>query len=91
MPENLITRKEFLKKAFLGGFAIMLASKFGIPKVEAAGPAVVTDNRSGGGIHIGTSAPANQKLGWIDTGNYGVMKYWNGSGWTPIRSTWDND
>lgn len=91
MGDTLITRKDFLKKVTLGGFAVLFASKFGIPEVKAATSAVVSDNINSGGVHIGNSAPANIKLAWIDTGNYGVMKYHNGTSWIPIRSTWDND
>lgn len=35
-----------------------------------------------------TTAPSNTKLLWIDTGNGGIMKYYNGSAWVAIASTW---
>ena len=81
-----MTRKEFLKKATLGAIGLALFSKFGAGAAEAA---TVSDNLGKGGHHKGASAPTNKKMLWIDTNNDGVMKYWNGSAWTPIRSTWD--
>ena len=35
-----------------------------------------------------TTAPSNTKLLWIDTGNGGIMKYYNGSAWVAVASTW---
>ena len=39
-----------------------------------------------GGYHYGASAPANTKLLWIDTS--GVARFYNGSAWVPLASTW---
>lgn len=39
------------------------------------------------GSYAGTSAPTNTKVLWIDTSN-GVMKYYNGTAWTPIKAVW---
>ena len=41
-----------------------------------------------GGVAIGTSAPSDTGLAWIDTGNGGVLKYYNGSAWTTTKSVW---
>ena len=41
-----------------------------------------------GGSHVGSSAPPDTNILWIDTGNGGIVKYYNGSSWTPIASTW---
>ena len=41
-----------------------------------------------GGVSVGATAPTNTKLLWIDTGNGGVAKYWNGSAWTPTKAVW---
>lgn len=41
-----------------------------------------------GGSYKGTSAPSDTNILWIDTGNGGIVKYYNGSAWTPIASTW---
>ena len=41
-----------------------------------------------GGSYKGTSAPSDTNILWIDTGNGGIVKYYNGSAWTPITSTW---
>lgn len=84
--DERITRKEFLKRTALGAFSLVVLSKFGIPTVHAA---TVTDNLEDKGTHIGSTPPANLTRTWIDTNNDGVMKYWNGSAWAPIRSTWD--
>lgn len=83
---NVMSRREFLKKTGLGALALVLFGKFEVGNVEAA---TVSDNLSGGGSHIGETPPSNVKMTWIDTGNDGVMKYYDGSQWTPIRSTWD--
>ncbi len=42
----------------------------------------------GGGTHVGNTAPTNPKMLWIDTGNNNVAKYYNGTAWVPIPSTW---
>lgn len=86
MASNIVTRKEFLKKTMIGAMAIAL---FGKVSFNVADAAYVTDNLDGSGNHVGTTAPSNKKMTWVDTGNSGVMKYWDGSAWTPIRSTWD--
>lgn len=36
----------------------------------------------------GATAPTNTKLLWIDTSLGGVLKYYNGSAWTAIKSVW---
>lgn len=43
---------------------------------------------SGGGHVVSSTAPSNTNLLWVDTGNGGILKYYNGSAWTPIASTW---
>lgn len=35
-----------------------------------------------------TTAPSDTKLGWIDTANGNILKYYNGSAWTPIGAVW---
>lgn len=42
----------------------------------------------GGGIHIGKAAPDNTGLLWIDTGNGGISKYYNGAAWVPTKAVW---
>lgn len=88
MSETKITRKEFLKRSAFGVFSIAAFSLFKGVQVEAAS---VSDNLggNGGGTHIGSTAPTNKNKTWIDTGNSGVHKYWNGTTWIPVRSTWD--
>lgn len=41
-----------------------------------------------GGIVIGATAPSNTKVLWIDTGNGGIAKYYNGSAWVTVASVW---
>lgn len=41
-----------------------------------------------GGMVIGTTAPTQTTKGWIDTGNGGVLKYYNGSAWVAAKSVW---
>lgn len=37
----------------------------------------------------GTTAPTNTQLLWIDTtGGYNILKFYDGSNWTPITSVW---
>lgn len=43
---------------------------------------------SAGGHVVSSTAPSNTNLLWVDTGNGGILKYYNGSAWTPIASTW---
>jgi hypothetical protein len=45
------------------------------------------DNRKA--FHVGTSAPSNTNLLWIDTSTgRGVLTYHNGSAWTRTSSVW---
>lgn len=90
MSDNsVMTRKQFLKKLAVGLLGVLVVGKFGTEVVQAG----VSDNlnSSGGGSVIGTTPPANKKKTWIDTGNDGVMKYYDpeSADWIPIRSTWD--
>ena len=39
-------------------------------------------------LHIGTSAPSNTNLLWIDTANSNLLKFYNGSAWTAICAVW---
>ena len=38
--------------------------------------------------HIGPSEPSDKNIFWIDTSTGGVLKYWNGSAWTPLKAVW---
>lgn len=80
-----MTRAEFLKGSVMGLASLVLVTKFGGVTTQAG----VKDSLSKTGNHIGPTPPASKSMTWTDTGNSGVMKYWNGSAWTPIRSTWD--
>lgn len=41
-------------------------------------------------LHIGTTAPKDTGILWIDTGNSGVAKYYDttSKAWKPIGSVW---
>ena len=41
-----------------------------------------------GGSYVGTTAPTNTELLWIDTGNSGVLKYYNGTSWVATKAVW---
>lgn len=46
----------------------------------------------GGGVIVSSTAPAgDSSVLWVDTGNGGLAKYWNGSAWTPIaaKAVWE--
>lgn len=83
---SVMTRKDFLKKSAIVAASVAFLGKIAF---DTANAAVVTDNLDAKGTHIGANSPANTSLTWVDTAHDGVMKYWNGSTWIPIRSTWD--
>lgn len=39
-------------------------------------------------VHVSNTAPSNKKCLWIDTGNGNVAKFYNGSAWVCVTSTW---
>ena len=41
-----------------------------------------------GGSYVGTTAPENTELLWIDTGNSGILKYYNGTSWVATKAVW---
>ena len=81
-----MTRLDFLKGSVFGVLALGLAAKTGLAPVYAG---AVNDNLTKTGNHVGSTPPVSTTMTWTDTSDSGVMKYWNGSKWTPIRSTWD--
>lgn len=48
----------------------------------------VTIETGSGGSYIGSTAPSNVEILWIDTTNGGVMKYYDGSAWVAVKSVW---
>lgn len=43
----------------------------------------------GGGVIVSSSAPSGDpSMLWIDTGNGGIAKYWDGASWVTVKSTW---
>lgn len=80
-----ISRKDFIKKTALGALSLAALGRLSLGRVEAG----CTDNLGEDCVRKGDTPPADKSKVWIDTNNDGVMKYWNGSTWKPIRSTWD--
>lgn len=39
-------------------------------------------------IHIGTTAPDDTAMLWIDTANDSIIKYYNGTAWVPAHAAW---
>lgn len=40
------------------------------------------------GVYVGDNAPENTGMLWIDTGNGGVSKYFNGTIWVTTKAVW---
>ena len=51
--------------------------------ISTATAAIVTDI-----YEASSTAPSNTKLLWIDTANSNILKYYNGSAWTPVVVAW---
>lgn len=56
----------------------------GVTTLEALRTALGLTN---GGFVASSTAPDDTSKLWIDTGNSGIMKYYDGSVWVPIRGT----
>ena len=41
-----------------------------------------------GGLVAQEAAPENVKLGWIDTGNGNILKFYNGTDWIAVNAVW---
>lgn len=41
-----------------------------------------------GGAYIGDVAPENTNMLWIDTGNGGILKYYDGTSWIATKAVW---
>lgn len=41
-----------------------------------------------GGLVAQEAAPENQKLGWIDTGNGNILKFYDGEKWAAVNAVW---
>jgi len=52
------------------------------------GTAWTTIQMGSGGSHVGSTAPSDTKLLWIDTANGGTMKYHNGTSWVTTKAVW---
>ena len=84
--ETKMSRKEFIKKA-AASTAILAAALAFAPEAVASEAATVeiTDNITAG-VSIGPTAPANSRTLWVDTSDSGILKYNNGTTWTPAAA-----
>lgn len=41
-----------------------------------------------GGVYINNTQPDKTDILWIDTGNGGIAKYYNGTSWIPVKAVW---
>lgn len=65
---------------FVAGENIVLTADNSTKKVTIA--------TEGGGNYIGTAPPSKTNLLWTDMSQGGVLKYFNGSGWVPMKAVW---
>lgn len=86
---NTMSRGEFLKRTAIGTAAAAIAIKFGGVLETVATPIKTAETENyNGGQHVGEVPPLNKNCTWIDTSVGGVMKYWDGKEWAPVKSTW---
>ena len=82
-------RSEFLKKIGLGALAVAIFGKETMVKeADAALVSVSASDNLSPKLVKGTTAPANTNNFWIDTSLGGVLKYYNGTAWVAVKSTW---
>lgn len=82
---NKMTRGEFLKKTVIGAAAAAVALKFGGGAMEALAS---TPSETKAEQYVGAVPPADKNITWIDTSVGGVLKFWDGAKWSPVKSTW---
>lgn len=85
--ENKMSRGEFLKKTAIGAAAAAIVVKFGGGVMNTLADTTVTNNDDNK-QYVSDTPPTDKSRTWIDTSVGGVMKFWNGSEWTPVKSTW---
>lgn len=86
---NTMSRGEFLKRTAVGAAAAAIMLKFGGTIDAVAAPVKTAEAKTEGNKqYVGKVAPLDKSITWIDTSVGGVMKYWDGNGWVPVKSTW---
>ena len=81
-----ISRLSFLRRMLIGGAVVGVSVKASTKIVDAA---TVSDNLNQGGVIRSTTKPkASPSYLWLDLSDGGTMKYWDGTDWKPVRSTW---
>ena len=80
-----ISRKEFIKKAAASTAALAALLALSPEAAAEAATVQITDNITAG-VSIGPAAPANVRTLWVDTSDYGILKFNNGTTWTPAAA-----
>lgn len=60
----------------------------GIIAHDASGNTIKGTFRGGGVIVSDTAPEGDSTILWVDIANGGIAKYWDGTGWVPIKSVW---
>ena len=60
----------------------------GVAPLGADGKVPDTYLNAQGGLVAQEAAPENVKLGWIDTGNGNILKFYNGTDWIAVNAVW---
>lgn len=86
---NTMSRGEFLKRTAVGAAAAAIAIKFGGAVEAIAAPVqAVKAEPANAGQYVGSIPPVDKTITWIDSSVGGIMKYWDGKEWTPVKSAW---
>lgn len=97
--DKQISRKEFLKKTAIGAATLTILGRSGLAEdlLSARAQAAGNTGEAGGmtfsdnlksGVVISANPPASTRNLWIDTGNGGITKYYDGAAWVPTRAVW---
>ena len=87
-PQTLVDQVQNAAGTLLSNLVLMKDNTTAFTPTASYHPATkkYVDERAGGGIskvfHVGTTAPDNTNLLWIDTAN--GLKYYNGSAWVTV-------
>ncbi len=60
----------------------------GVAPLDSTGKVPNSYINAQGGLVAQTSAPTNTTLGWIDTANGNILKFYNGSSWVAVSAVW---
>lgn len=68
--------------------ASKIGASNGVAPLDSSGKVPNAYINAQGGLVAQSSAPTNTSLGWIDTTNGNILKFYNGSSWQPVASVW---